>query len=87
MPTDLPLDVWIDSYADYGVSPAYDQPTPKELLRRKWLASAAGRRASFPTGVAAIVSDSACPCSRAARFWISAFRAMCLVASTRADSP
>ena len=43
-PTDLPLDIWVDEYADYGLSVAYDQPTPKEQLRQTWLASRKGRQ-------------------------------------------
>jgi hypothetical protein len=42
-PTDLPLDIWIDEYADYGHSASYDVPTPKEALRQTWLASRPGR--------------------------------------------
>ena len=43
-PSDLPLDVWVDEYADYGSSPSFDVPTPKEVLRQSWLASRAGRQ-------------------------------------------
>ena len=25
-PSDLPLDIWVDEYADYGASPSYTQP-------------------------------------------------------------
>ena len=38
-PSDLPLDIWVDEYADYGKSESYDKPTPKETLRQNWLAS------------------------------------------------
>jgi len=38
-PADLPLDIWVDSYSDYGSSPSYLQPTTKEQLRQTWLAS------------------------------------------------
>lgn len=38
-PSDLPLDIWVDEYADYGVSPSYTVPTPKEQLRQNWLSS------------------------------------------------
>eukprot|EP01046_Picozoa_sp_COSAG06_P005144 COSAG06_NODE_226_length_19747_cov_9.234121_13_plen_703_part_00 len=37
-PPDLPLDVWIDEYADYGLSASYRQPTSKQKLRQQWLA-------------------------------------------------
>jgi hypothetical protein len=43
-PTDLPLDVWVDEYADYGVSPSWDVPTAKEKLRQQWLSSRKGRQ-------------------------------------------
>ena len=35
-PADLPLDIWVDEYADYGSSPSYLEPTPKEKLRQTW---------------------------------------------------
>ena len=38
-PADLPLDAWVDEYADYGSSPSFLQPTRKEALRQTWLAS------------------------------------------------
>ena len=38
-PSDLPLDIWVNEYADYGKSESYDKPTPKETLRQNWLAS------------------------------------------------
>ena len=38
-PSDLPLDIWVDEYADYGKSESYLTPTPKEKLRQNWLAS------------------------------------------------
>ena len=38
-PSDLPLDIWVDEYADYGTSESFDKPTPKEILRQNWLAS------------------------------------------------
>ena len=38
-PSDLPLDVWVDSYSDYGHSESYLTPTTKETLRQNWLAS------------------------------------------------
>eukprot|EP00035_Acanthoeca_spectabilis_P017163 m.358835 g.358835 ORF g.358835 m.358835 type:complete len:670 (-) comp16619_c0_seq85:933-2942(-) len=38
-PSDLPLDIWVDEYADYGTSASYLEPTPKETLRQSWLAS------------------------------------------------
>lgn len=38
-PSDLPLDIWVDEYADYGESISYTLPTPKEKLRQSWLAS------------------------------------------------
>ena len=44
MPADLPLDVWVNSYSDYGVSPSYLQPTAKEQTRQRWLASKPGRQ-------------------------------------------
>jgi hypothetical protein len=37
---DLPLDVWVDEYADYGSSESYLAPTKKETIRQNWLASA-----------------------------------------------
>ena len=37
--SDLPLDIWVDEYADYGTSDSYLNPTPKETLRQSWLAS------------------------------------------------
>ena len=40
-PADLPLNVWVDEYADYGSSPDYRTPTAKEKLRQSWLASGA----------------------------------------------
>ena len=43
-PADLPLNVWVDEYADYGASPHYTQPTRKEVLRQKWLASGASSK-------------------------------------------
>ena len=43
-PADLPLNVWVDEYADYGASPSYKIPTAKEALRQKWLASGAGSK-------------------------------------------
>ena len=38
-PAKLPLDIWVDEYADYGTSDSYLNPTPKETLRQSWLAS------------------------------------------------
>lgn len=38
-PSDLPVDNWVDEYADYGSSSSYMLPTAKEKLRQKWLAS------------------------------------------------
>ena len=38
-PADLPLDIWVDEYSDYGTSKSYLQPTAKEKLRQAWLAS------------------------------------------------
>eukprot|EP01052_Picozoa_sp_SAG31_P038284 SAG31_NODE_5085_length_2753_cov_2.660512_4_plen_136_part_00 len=38
-PSDLPLDIWVDEYADYGRSESYLVPTPKEKLRQSWLRS------------------------------------------------
>ena len=48
-PEDLPLDIWVDEYADYGSSASYLQPTKKEQLRQKWLAgkTAAGKPHRF----------------------------------------
>ena len=38
-PSDLPLDIWVDEYTDYGTSESYLVPTAKEKIRRSWLAS------------------------------------------------
>jgi hypothetical protein len=43
-PSDLPLDIWVDEYADYGSSPSYLQATPKEKLRQGWLASSSKKQ-------------------------------------------
>jgi hypothetical protein len=43
-PSDLPLDIWVDEYADYGSSPSYMQATPKEKLRQGWLASSSKKQ-------------------------------------------
>ena len=43
-PADLPLNVWVDEYSDYGTSPSYKTPTAKELLRQSWLASGAASK-------------------------------------------
>ena len=43
-PSDLPLDIWVDEYADYGTSPSYLQPTAKETLRQTWLRSGHSRQ-------------------------------------------
>ena len=39
MQSDVPVDIWIDEIADYGSSPDYRTPTPKERVRQRWLAS------------------------------------------------
>eukprot|EP01052_Picozoa_sp_SAG31_P002260 SAG31_NODE_78_length_27447_cov_83.819877_6_plen_896_part_00 len=39
LPSDLPLDIWVDEYIDYGSSNHYSVPTAKETLRQQWLAS------------------------------------------------
>ena len=38
LPPNAPVDIWVDDYADYGMSDSYLHPTPKELLRQRWLA-------------------------------------------------
>ena len=38
-PPDLPLDIWVDEYTDYGTSESYLVPTGKEKLRQRWLES------------------------------------------------
>ena len=43
MPLDVPLDVWVDSYDDYGTSPSWEIPTAKEKLRQDFLAASPGR--------------------------------------------
>eukprot|EP00039_Didymoeca_costata_P011634 m.164356 g.164356 ORF g.164356 m.164356 type:complete len:644 (+) comp15233_c0_seq9:178-2109(+) len=43
-PADLPLDIWVDEYADYGLSNSYLQPTDKEKLRQNWLSSGKGHQ-------------------------------------------
>ena len=35
----VPMQIWVDEYADYGTSSSYLQPTAKETLRQSWLAS------------------------------------------------
>ena len=42
--SDLPLDIWVDEYADYGTSASYLEPTAKERLRQSWLASSPDHR-------------------------------------------
>ena len=39
MQSDVPVDIWIDEIADYGSSPDYRTPTPKERVRQRWLAN------------------------------------------------
>ena len=43
MPLDVPLDVWVDSYSDYGTSPSWEIATSKEKLRQAWLKASPGR--------------------------------------------
>jgi len=38
-PSDLPLDILVDNYVDYGKSGSYLTPTDRETMRRGWLAS------------------------------------------------
>ena len=37
-PAKLPLDIWVDEFADFGSSESYLQPTAKQKLRQRWLA-------------------------------------------------
>lgn len=39
MPADLPLDVWVDEYADYGSGSPYHHGAQKEKERQAWLAA------------------------------------------------
>jgi hypothetical protein len=39
IPDDLPLDVWVNEYAQWGQADHYRVATPKAAARRKWLAA------------------------------------------------